>query len=78
MKLKITKAVLYLLAAAVAVLFILQVGRGGTPLLMAACGVLVLYLIVYALFWRCPHCGKHLGKDLNVRKCRHCGEKLDI
>lgn len=27
------------------------------------------------LYWRCPHCGKHLSKNLN-HFCPHCGKNL--
>lgn len=38
-------------------------------------GFLMLFVTVYAMFWRCPNCKKHLGK-LVVRQCRNCGQPL--
>ena len=36
--------------------------------------VLVLDVIQFVLFFRCPFCKKHLGSS--VDKCPHCGEDL--
>ncbi len=33
-------------------------------------------LIPHFLFFRCPHCGKHLGRQ-NGKFCQYCGRKLD-
>lgn len=41
-------------------------------------GVLFLTLLVVELrFWRCPHCGRRLGRDVK-QYCTSCGEKLDL
>lgn len=44
-------------------------------------GVVVLWEVVIiagfvvfsALNWRCPACGRYLGGDINMRRCRRCG-----
>ena len=46
----------------------------------AAIGVAVLDVIFAAIFWRCPSCGRHLGR-LNLeqneaRYCPFCGKKI--
>jgi len=28
--------------------------------------------VAFALFWRCPDCGRHLGRHVYVRFCPHC------
>ena len=33
------------------------------------------WLVLTALFWKCPHCGKFLGRSRGVY-CHHCGKKL--
>ena len=43
---------------------------------------MLTYLMVFALFiltilfWKCPHCGKYLGRSIG-EYCPHCGEKLE-
>ena len=41
-------------------------------------GIAVMFssLIPHFLFYRCPHCGKQLGRD-KVKYCPHCGERVD-
>lgn len=41
----------------------------------------VIDLTIWGRFWRCPHCGEHLGRFGSLSSgeyCPHCGEKLDI
>lgn len=33
--------------------------------------------VVDIAFWRCPHCGSHLGHWWNAY-CPHCGERNDL
>ena len=35
----------------------------------------LLMMVIWFLFRRCPHCGKHLGQGTGAR-CPHCGKKL--
>ena len=35
----------------------------------------ILVVLVDLLFKRCPHCGKHLGRDTGIF-CPHCKKKL--
>lgn len=37
---------------------------------------LVGAVIFRVLFYRCPHCGKFLGRD-TYRHCPHCGENVN-
>lgn len=48
-----------------------QIFLGLTTILLAA----MLYVMV--MFWRCPHCGEHLGRIDNAKFCKHCGKELD-
>ncbi len=35
---------------------------------------LVIYFILTIVLWRCPECGKYLGKvNFSIVKCPHCG-----
>lgn len=39
--------------------------------------LLVTYFVLTLILWRCPVCGKSLGKlDLGVKSCKHCGEQF--
>ena len=38
----------------------------------------ILYTVFKLLFWRCPHCGRLLGKiRLDTEFCYYCEEKLE-
>ena len=41
-------------------------------------GLLMMFssVIHHVIFYRCPHCGKHLGRD-GGDYCRHCGTSFD-
>ena len=38
--------------------------------------LLLFAIIVSRLNWRCPSCGKYLGKKILISKCPHCGAKF--
>ena len=39
---------------------------------------LAMFAVLWAQIWRCPHCGKHLGRMAESSdRCPHCGEKLE-
>lgn len=46
------------------------------PLLIIGAVVTISCLIPHFLYNKCPHCGKHLGRDYG-KFCQHCGEKID-
>ena len=35
-------------------------------------------LVLNAIFWRCPDCGRGLGKRWSIAYCPHCGARLEI
>ena len=39
-------------------------------------GLCVALVAVSLTFWRCPHCGEYLGRNVG-QYCTHCGKKLD-
>lgn len=43
------------------------------PIVLLAAAIIV----VNTRYWRCPHCGEHLGRDVK-RFCTHCGEELEL
>lgn len=39
--------------------------------------LLVAYFVLTLILWRCPACGKYLGKlDLGIKSCKNCGEQF--
>lgn len=39
--------------------------------------LLIVYLILYDKWWRCPRCGKSLGRlEVGVQHCKYCGQFL--
>ena len=34
-------------------------------------------LLIWRKYWRCPHCGSHLGRMDYTPRCSFCGKKLD-
>lgn len=44
-------------------------GVVGAVMLLAA-------LALYSIWWRCPHCGKFLGRKHELH-CRYCGKAVD-
>lgn len=46
--------------------------------LAVAVGILLVGVLVLKLvFWRCPHCGARLGRDVK-QYCTSCGKPLDL
>lgn len=56
------------------ILFLL-LGKKHLVLWLIGGGLMMTSLILWAVFWRCPDCGKHLGAA-NVEYCPYCGRFL--
>lgn len=38
----------------------------------------VMFVVLWAKIWRCPHCGQHLGRmSTTGDTCPHCKQKLE-
>jgi hypothetical protein len=51
----------------------------GKPLKYQVAGggvIVLLYIIFPWIDWRCPSCGRHLGRAFNPRYCPKCGVRL--
>lgn len=47
------------------------------PAFLIGCLAALISLVsVNLFFYRCPHCGRHLGREVGDY-CQHCGEELD-
>ena len=57
----------------------LLVGIAGQNELCLAVGTLIVFsgLAVQFLYYRCPHCGRHLGREGGLTYCPYCGRALD-
>lgn len=76
MDLKKTKRILSLLFTLIIVFLFL--GPWISPFLYILSFILtVVYVYIYMKFWRCPRCGKLLGRGITTR-CFHCGEDVGI
>ncbi len=67
----------------VVVLFMLADNRRGAPLLVlppavmwAGLGLILFGLVFSFKNWRCPACGKYLGRSFGPRHCPKCGVAL--
>ncbi len=66
-----------------AMIFLLLTTERGTKMqsadtpLVAALAALVFGALIFSFWnWRCPSCGKYLGKAINPKFCNKCGTKL--
>ena len=60
----------------VAVMLALAAGYALTDSFLLGCGVIVLGIaasVFHFALYRCPHCGKHLGRR-TPDACPHCGK----
>lgn len=46
-------------------------------MLIAGCVLMILGLIFHLIFLRCPHCGRHLGRD-HGPYCQYCGKETGL
>lgn len=64
----------FLLGGAVCIL--LGVFTKQTVFMVLTYVVILAYFVLTCIFWKCPHCGKYLGRSIG-EYCPHCGEKLE-
>ena len=76
MNLQQTKNVFYgLYIAFVVCTFLAAFNESLLFLILTVCCVIAI-VAVSLLFWRCPHCGRGLGRYVD-RFCTHCGGALE-
>lgn len=78
MNLKKTKEILYGLLAAMLIFVAICYGKGWFAVWSFAITVILLaaYIVIWMIFWVCPHCGQHLGRMDGGKFCQHCGGQL--
>lgn len=76
MNLKKVKYLIYALAVAFVLMIILLGVTKSMVFLWLMLAFAVAGIAVSLAWWRCPHCGRHLGQNVS-QYCTYCGEKLD-
>ncbi|MBQ8647254.1 MAG: hypothetical protein IJ484_03835 [Oscillospiraceae bacterium] len=75
MDLKTANRVLCILYACILISAVLAAVLQVPLLLFLALGLCAALVTVSLRFFRCPHCGQHLGRTYSAY-CPHCGERL--
>ncbi len=76
MKLKQVKYLIYALGGA-CILMVALLGLTNSQVFLWLTLVLAVAAVAVSLvWWRCPYCGEHLGRDVG-EYCSHCGRRLD-
>lgn len=75
MNLHQTNLLIIALGAAALLLIAMASCFKSSVLFMAGLAAFIAVVLVDFIFKRCPHCGKHLGRDSGIF-CPHCGKKL--
>ena len=47
------------------------------PTVIVGAAVCIAAVLFHGIFYRCPHCGRYLGRITPSAYCRHCGKKID-
>lgn len=68
---------IYFAAIAAAALLIVIGGLlRSVAMMLTGTGIVLLAYIFYLIWYRCPHCGRHLGNSWG-EFCPYCGKKVD-
>ena len=60
--------------AVVSVPVCMQGGEAGLAVISA---LAIAWCILNGRWWRCPHCGRHLGRiSIGTQHCKYCGESI--
>lgn len=79
MKLQTVKRVLWGLCALAILLMLLYMLTKSVVSIISLAAVLLGMLLFERTYWRCPHCGRFLGRlDAKASFCPFCGEKLEL
>ena len=72
------KAVYIMYGLAVAFFVLVLLGAAMKSILIIVLGFLcaIAGIAMSLVFWRCPYCGEHLGRD-GGKCCSHCGCHLE-
>ena len=76
MKLKTVKRLMTGLGIAAVAVVLQGYGAGSLPVALVAAALIVGEVAVSIALWRCPQCGRWLGRSRG-RFCPHCGRELE-
>lgn len=79
MSLQAKKMVLYVLMVVGVLCALLYPAVPGGAIvwyLSALLGLLAVFFVLLAAWWRCPHCERHLGRLDDQAFCPYCGKPL--
>ncbi len=78
MKLRTVKTVNNILLVITIILLIVSMITAWNALLYIALVFGIADVIFQMIFWKCPHCGKNLGRIGEKRRfCSNCGKEID-
>lgn len=68
------------IALGIAGILVMLLGQGFENILVAVLGLLIIVAgaAIQLIFWRCPSCGRYLGRSTfgDIEYCPHCGAPL--
>lgn len=73
----VKKVLMFLSAVAIVFFAISCLTKGNVQIFFLCTGAFTIAVLiaVWLIKWRCPHCGKQLGRSVsNTYKCRYCGK----
>ena len=76
MELTKTKLLLNSLLISVFVMLAISYGTYSLIAIILSFILLIAFIILWFLLWRCPHCSEHLGRMGSYKYCKHCGKEL--
>ena len=76
MHLKSVKILLFVLLSLTVACLLIGGGLSKPVYFLLAAAFAVGYAVAYAALWRCPFCGRHLGRS-DGESCPHCGKALE-
>ena len=76
MHLKSVKSLLFVLLSLTVACLLIGGGLSKPVYFLLAAAFAAGYAVAYAALWRCPFCGRHLGRS-DGETCPHCGKALD-
>ena len=78
MKLSTVRTLTYALWALMVLLLVIVWYTDIFQLVFPALGLVALVFLLNRLFWKCPHCGKNLGRLEKQNHCHNCGKELEM
>ena len=78
MKLSTVRTLTYALWALMVLLLVIVWYADIFQLVFPALGLVALVFLLNRLFWKCPHCGKNLGRLEKQNHCHNCGKELEM